>query len=205
MAWTAPDAKTAPPAPAVRAGRAGSDPAVIRIALMMLIAFGCSLVRKSSALHAFSSHTGAFVTTGSGRKKERQSRMAKQVDLVLPSSPCFESRDAATTASTFTLVGAACLGDSSRSSLLFLGQKKSVFDLDGRLGGVVDDASSTEFLRGEEENKVLDRGFCFGGVTGAGAGAGAGASSFFLINQRLRPLPWTLIVSVAAESMFPDN
>lgn len=63
MACAAPDAKTAPPAPAVRAGIAGNDPAVISIALMMLIALGCSLVRKSSAVHAFKSHTGALANT----------------------------------------------------------------------------------------------------------------------------------------------
>lgn len=43
-AWAAPDANTAPPAPLAMAGMVGIDPAVINIALMMLMALGCSLV-----------------------------------------------------------------------------------------------------------------------------------------------------------------
>lgn len=61
MACAAPEANTAPPAPALIAGRAGIEPAVIRIALMMLMALGCSLVMNSSALQAFKSQTGARV------------------------------------------------------------------------------------------------------------------------------------------------
>lgn len=63
MACAAPEARTAPPAPALMAGIAGNDPTVIRIALMRVMALGCSLVRKSSAVHAFRSQMGAFVTT----------------------------------------------------------------------------------------------------------------------------------------------
>lgn len=63
MACAAPEAKTAPPAPAVMAGIAGNDPTVIKIALMRVIALGCSLVRKSSAVHAFKSQMGALATT----------------------------------------------------------------------------------------------------------------------------------------------
>lgn len=61
MACAAPDANTAPPAPALIAGIAGSDPAVINIALKTLIALGCSLVMKSRALQAFRSQIGALV------------------------------------------------------------------------------------------------------------------------------------------------
>lgn len=62
IACAAPDANTTPPAPALIAGIAGSDPAVINIALNTLIALGCSLVMKSRALQAFRSQMGAFVT-----------------------------------------------------------------------------------------------------------------------------------------------
>ncbi len=84
------------------------------------------------------------------------------------------------------------------SSLLFLGQKRSVvFDRCGRLGVVVGDVSSNEFLRGDP-NRVVRLGGVEGGVTGASF-----CSSFFLMNQRLKPLPWTLMVSVAFGSMPP--
>lgn len=62
IACAAPDARTAPPAPALIAGSAGMDPAVIKIALITLMALGCSLVIYSSALQAFNNHTGACVT-----------------------------------------------------------------------------------------------------------------------------------------------
>lgn len=62
IACAAPDARTAPPAPALMAGSAGMDPAVIKIALMTLMALGCSLVMYSSAAHAFSNQRGAWVT-----------------------------------------------------------------------------------------------------------------------------------------------
>jgi hypothetical protein len=44
------------------AGSAGMDPAVIKMALITLMALGCSLVMYSSAVQAFNSHTGAWVT-----------------------------------------------------------------------------------------------------------------------------------------------
>ncbi len=62
MACAAPDARMAPPAPALIAGMAGMEPTVIRTALRTLMAFGCSFVRKSRAPTAFRSHTGALVT-----------------------------------------------------------------------------------------------------------------------------------------------
>ena len=60
-ACTTPEARTAPPAPALMAGIAGNEPKVMRIALNTLMAWGCSLVRKSSALVAFRSQAGACV------------------------------------------------------------------------------------------------------------------------------------------------
>jgi hypothetical protein len=86
-----------------------------------------------------------------------------------------------------------------------LGQKKSMFDLGGRLGVVVGYASSTVFLR-SESNEVLARvGVCCGGVAGVVAGASSFFSSFFLITQRLRPFPWTSLVSVTVVSTVPAD
>ena len=62
MAWAAPDARMAPPAPALMAGMDGMEPTVMRTALRTLMALGCSLVRKSRAFTALRSHTGALVT-----------------------------------------------------------------------------------------------------------------------------------------------
>jgi len=62
MAWAVPDASIAPPAPALITGNEGIDPAVMRIALMTLMVFGCSLVMYSRAVQAFNSQTGACVT-----------------------------------------------------------------------------------------------------------------------------------------------
>ena len=59
IAWAACEASMAPPAPALIAGIAGMVPAVIKIALIMLMAFGCSLVMYSSAEHALRSQAGA--------------------------------------------------------------------------------------------------------------------------------------------------
>lgn len=69
IACAAPDANTAPPAPAAMAGMAGMDPAVIRMALMILIALGCSLVMYSSAVHAFNSQAGASVVVVTSTRK----------------------------------------------------------------------------------------------------------------------------------------
>lgn len=60
-ACTAPEARTAPPAPALMAGIAGNEPKVMRIALNTLMARGCSLVRQSSALMAFRIQAGAWI------------------------------------------------------------------------------------------------------------------------------------------------
>lgn len=77
-----------------------------------------------------------------------------------------------------------------------------MFDRCGRLGVVVGDDSSKEFLRGDP-NRVFARDVArLGGVEGGVTGASF-CSSFFLMNQRLRPLPWTLMVSVAFGSMPP--
>src|SRR6188768_2308018 len=59
MACAAPDARTTPPAPDAIAGMAGMDPAVMRMALMILIALGCSDVMYSRAVAAFNNHAGA--------------------------------------------------------------------------------------------------------------------------------------------------
>lgn len=59
-ACAAPDASIVPPAPAATAGSAGIVPAVIRMALSVLITLGCSLTKKSSALQASMSHMGAL-------------------------------------------------------------------------------------------------------------------------------------------------
>lgn len=77
-----------------------------------------------------------------------------------------------------------------------------MFDRCGRFGLVGDVQSSMEALRGVP-NRVVERdGVGLGGVDGALAG-GVFCSSFFLMNQRLKPLPWTLIVSVADGSIPP--
>lgn len=54
-------ARKAPPAPAERAGRAGSEPTVMSTADRAVITFGWSVVRDSSAWQALTSHTGACV------------------------------------------------------------------------------------------------------------------------------------------------
>lgn len=56
-AWATPEARTVPP---LIAGIAGRVPAVIRTALNVVIARGCSALRKLRALHALRSHVGAF-------------------------------------------------------------------------------------------------------------------------------------------------
>lgn len=58
-AWATPEARTVPP---LRAGIAGNVPAVMRTALIVDIALGCSAVRKLSAWHAFSSQVGTLLT-----------------------------------------------------------------------------------------------------------------------------------------------
>lgn len=60
-ACAAPEARTAPPAPALMAGIVGIEPAVMRMALSTLMTLGCSLVKNSSALQAFRSQRGACV------------------------------------------------------------------------------------------------------------------------------------------------
>jgi len=59
MACAVEDARIAPPAPALMAGRVGIVPATKRIADRVLITRGCSFCRKSRALVAFKSQAGA--------------------------------------------------------------------------------------------------------------------------------------------------
>lgn len=61
-ALMAPEARNAPPAPALMAGIEGMDPTVMRMADMADMTFGCSTVRNSSAPHALTSHAGAVAT-----------------------------------------------------------------------------------------------------------------------------------------------
>ena len=63
-----------------------------------------------------------------------------------------------------------------------------MFDRCGRLGVVGDVHSSMEALRGVPKRVVERDGAGLGGVDGALPGA-VFSSSFFLLNQRLRPLP----------------
>ena len=60
-ACAAPEAKMAPPAPLAMAGIAGMLPTVMRMALRVVITLGCSVVSRSSALHAFRSQAGTSV------------------------------------------------------------------------------------------------------------------------------------------------
>jgi hypothetical protein len=136
--------------------------------------FRCLLIKKSRVLRAFSSHTGAFATTDSGIKKKK-----KNVHPAWRSKQIWDYL----TASLLALERAGCLGNSSRPSL----GEKSMYDLDRHLGVMVDDASSTEF----EKTRYWTSRRCQVRPL---------SSSFFLVNQRLRPLAWTLIASVAAVS-----
>ena len=64
-AWATPVARTVPP---LIAGIVGSVPAVISTALSVVIARGCSAVRKLSAWHALSNQVGTLDTVVTANK-----------------------------------------------------------------------------------------------------------------------------------------
>lgn len=220
MAWAVPEASTAPPAPAAMAGIAGIDPAVMRMALIMLIALGCSLVINSSALHAFRSHAGACVVAVTVYFVQYSSTypfVLQYCDSPSPASVCdrvgewsfFLASTTAVSDFTFWLGGRS---GSSFSSLLSIrrGQNPDVIVAarEGLRRGVARVVTAGEIISssGSSTMGLVVNHFELDRVGGAGLllvpswefspdSAGVTMVSFFRLNHSPVPFPCILIVS----------
>ena len=68
-ACAVPLARKAPPAPAAIPGIFGIDPIVMRMAEIVVIVFGCSVVRKDSACVALRSHVGTLAVAVEAKRE----------------------------------------------------------------------------------------------------------------------------------------
>jgi hypothetical protein len=206
---------------------AGIDPAVIKIALIILMAFGCSLVIYSSAEHAFKSHAGACVTVVVPARLQPESVSVSFHDKVFFDTYNQYSRldgvwEPVTSFSDRVLDGTGravtpAVEISSGSSTTFREGQKSVFDLVGKrrvdivsvasfLSGTGGGVSSREPLLFRLQNDDSERwSWARWGFSACAIGAGSSflGSSFFR-RAHQDPVDFdTLIVSVFELSISP--